>query len=117
MSNTPTFVPLNDDAALDAAFAAPLAVLYKHSTTCSLSAMAYEEVAQYLKRPDAEPIQLVDLLAFRPISNAIETRSGIRHESPQILILKQGEVVWNASHRRVTAQAIADAVNAARSTT
>jgi len=114
MANTPTFVPLADDAALDAAFTAPLAVVFKHSTTCSLSAVAYEEVAQYLKQPGAEPIQLVDLLAFRSISNAIETRSGVRHESPQVLILKDGAVVWNASHRRITPQTIAAAVAAAR---
>lgn len=108
------FVPLADDAALDAAFAAPLAVVFKHSTSCSLSAMAYDEVRRYLERADAEPVRLVDLLAHRSISNAIESRSGIRHESPQVLVLVGGTVVWNASHRRVTAEAVAEAVAAAR---
>ena len=108
------FVPLADDAALQTAFSAPLALVFKHSTSCSLSAMAYDEVRTYLARPDAEPVWLLDLLAHRPISNAVETRSGVRHESPQLFVLVHGSVAWHASHRRVTAAAIADAVAAAR---
>lgn len=108
-----TFQPLADEAALDAAFAAPLAVIFKHSTSCSLSAMAHAELRRYLERPDAVPVHLVDLLAVRPISNAIEARSGVRHESPQLLVLRHGAVQWHASHRRVTADALAAALTEA----
>lgn len=107
------FVPLAAEADLDAVFAQPLAVVYKHSTTCSLSAMAHDEVRRYLARPGAEPIHIVRVIEERPVSNAIEARTGIRHESPQILVLRAGSVVFHASHRRVTADAIADAVAAA----
>ncbi len=107
-------VPLASDAELDAALAAPLAVIFKHSTSCNLSAMAHDEVRRYLGRPDATRIALLKVIESRPVSNAVEERTGIRHESPQVLVLRNGAVVWHASHRRVTAEAIAEAVASAQ---
>lgn len=106
----PAFVPLADAASLDAAFTDPCAVVFKHSTACTLSAMAYDEVRRYLVRPDALPVRLLDLLAHRALSDAVEARSRIRHESPQVLLLVNGTVAWHASHRGVTADAIAAAI-------
>ena len=71
-------------------------LIYKHSTTCSLSESAWEE----LKQSDFE-INYLDLLAYRAISNAIEAKYKILHESPQVLVIKDGVCIYNESHWRI----------------
>jgi bacillithiol system protein YtxJ len=46
----------------------------------------------------------------REVSREVEARTGVRHESPQALILRGGEAVWSASHWRVTAEAVESAL-------
>jgi bacillithiol system protein YtxJ len=90
--------------------AAPVAVLYKHSPTCGLSDMALDEVAAFsLQHPDI-PIYQVDVLSQRPLSNEIEAVLGIRHESPQAFVFRDGGVTWHGSHRRVQRGTLADQV-------
>ena len=79
-------------------------VLFKHSTRCSVSRMAMknllDEMAEtYLDKLD---IFYLDLLNYRAISNAIAARYKIRHESPQILVIKNGKCVAHASHSEVS---------------
>ena len=76
-------------------------IIFKHSNSCPISSEAYDEVA---KLPI--DISLVVVQERRDISNAIEEKSGIQHESPQVLILKNGKIVWSASHRKITAESI-----------
>jgi thioredoxin 1 len=81
----------------------PLAVVYKHSTTCGLCDIAMDEITRFVDGQPDVPVHLVDVLRQRPLSNAIEAGLGIRHESPQAIVLAHGEPVWHGSHRRVTA--------------
>lgn len=83
-------------------------VVFKHSTTCPISAAAYQEMTQL----DAE-VALVDVQSARELSREIENRTGLAHESPQVIILRNGKVVWSASHRKVKADAVAQAVREA----
>lgn len=76
-------------------------VLFKHSTTCPISSDVYAEVSD----ADAD-VNLIVVQAARNISNAIAERTGIRHESPQAIILKDGKAVYHASHYDVTAEEI-----------
>lgn len=99
---------------LDAAFALSAAqpiLIYKHSLTCGTSGLAYEEVLD-LAEGSMLPGSafLVRIQAARDVSQAIEDRLGIRHESPQVLLIVEGRVVWHASHFRVTARAISEAM-------
>ena len=80
-------------------------VIFKHSTTCSVSAAAYDEMRQF----DGE-VCLIEVQRARDLSREIEKRTGIRHETPQVIVIEKGKVVWNASHWKVTAQAVTDAV-------
>jgi len=73
-------------------------VLFKHSTTCPISAGVYEEVSRV-----SADINLVVIQSARHISSAIAEKTGIRHESPQAIILKDGEPIYHASHFDVTA--------------
>jgi bacillithiol system protein YtxJ len=67
---------------------------------------ALDEVEAFVAaHPDA-PAYLVDVRAERPQSQLIAARAGVRHESPQIIILRRGSAVWSASHGDITAGAI-----------
>ncbi len=73
-------------------------VLFKHSTTCPISAGVYQEISN----ADAD-INLIVVQRARDVSNAVAEKTGIRHETPQAFVLKNGEVVYHASHYDVTA--------------
>lgn len=92
---------------------AALRVVYKHSPTCSLSAVALDEMNRFRAAHPAQPVEQLDVFADRPRCMAIEAETGVRHESPQVLVYVGDRVVWHASHRRVTADAVAAAVRAA----
>lgn len=91
----------------------PVAVLYKHSPTCGLSSMALDEVEAFSAQHPDVPIYLVDVLSQRTLSNEIEATLGIRHESPQAFVFRDGAVVWHGSHRRVQRGTLAEQVTVA----
>lgn len=80
-------------------------VIFKHSLTCPISAAAYEQMEEF----DGE-VALVEVQRARDLSTEIENRLGVAHESPQIIVLSKGQVAWNASHFKITAEAVAEAV-------
>ena len=102
------FIPLADADALEELFelshSRPV-VLFKHSTTCPISSAAYQEISQY-----EGDIALLIVQSARELSRAVETRTGVRHESPQAIVLREGRAVWNASHWRVRAEEVARVV-------
>ncbi len=75
--------------------------LFKHSSTCDLSADAKREM-EVVKIPVYE----LTVQTARPLSNHIESHFGIRHESPQVILIHQGKSIFDASHRNVTADCI-----------
>jgi bacillithiol system protein YtxJ len=107
------FIEVDDNAALDDLFArsqvAPV-VLFKHSTTCPISARAHRQMSQ-LNRAAVGEVALVVVQTARAVSTEIERRTGIRHESPQAFVIRDGKVVWDASHFDITAEAVERAVN------
>lgn len=80
-------------------------VIYKHSPTCSLCSWSKQVLGQFAEAETVE-MQLVDVFADRSFSQQIEARFGVRHESPQVLVIENGEVVWHASHRGVAPERI-----------
>lgn len=91
-----------------------LVVIYKHSPACERSAMALGEITKFLDGPAGGlPVHIVDVLAARSASQWIEAATGIRHESPQALVIRDGRAVWSASHWGVTADALTTALAAA----
>lgn len=81
------------------------AILFKHSNSCGISARAYREMATVER-----PVGIVTVQKARAVSEEIERRFGLSHETPQVLIVRNGEAVWNASHNDVRAQAVEAAV-------
>lgn len=84
-------------------------VLYKHSPTCSLCGWSEHVLARFADEEQVE-LQLVDVFEDRAFSRAVEARFGVRHESPQILIIEDGVVRWHASHRGVAPERVRKAL-------
>jgi len=61
-----------------------------------------DEVEAFLAAHPNVKAYLVDVRAERPLSQQIAARTGVRHESPQVIILRRGASIWNASHYDIT---------------
>ena len=72
-------------------------VIFKHSTRCSISSVALQRL-QKATQPDGLDFYFLDLLAHRSISNKIVETFQVHHESPQVLVIKNGECVFDESH-------------------
>ena len=82
----------------------PVAV-FKHSTACPVSSSAYREMQRF-----PGEIALIEVQNARDLSQEVGARTGIAHESPQVIILRNGKAVWHASHWKVTAHAVEQAM-------
>jgi bacillithiol system protein YtxJ len=100
------------DALLRASDRHPL-VLFKHSHTCGVSAEALDELVEHLSRKQYDATYaIVTVQTHRSVSNAVAQQLGVRHETPQVLLIRNGRVVWSATHFRVTAAAVEAALTA-----
>lgn len=98
---------LTDQTALDALLAAGgPAWLLKHSATCPISAAAHDEVRAYAAAHPDEPVGVIVVQSHRPLSNAVAARLGFAHQSPQLFLLRDGAVRWQASHWSITRAAM-----------
>ena len=99
------------DRALDESARRPL-VIFKHSPTCGISAQAFESISEWMTHEtrDAD-FFIVPVQASRGVSTLLAQRFGIRHESPQVMVIDRGEVSWHGSHYRATADSIATALD------
>jgi bacillithiol system protein YtxJ len=80
-------------------------VLFKHSTRCSISRMALKQFDTAFNYPE-EKIDwyLLDLLNHRDLSNEIASRYNVVHQSPQIVVIRNGKAVFNESHDSIAAE-------------
>ena len=86
-------------------------VIFKHSTRCSISAMAKGRLERSLA-PENADFYFLDLIAHRNISNKISAAFNVFHESPQILVIRNGECIYDESHGSITMDEIAEQVSA-----
>ena len=80
-------------------------VIFKHSTRCSISRMALKQFETEFNFPK-EKIDwyLLDLLNHRDLSNEIASRYNVVHQSPQIVVIRNGKAVFNESHDSISAE-------------
>jgi len=78
-------------------------IIFKHSTRCAISASALNRIERNYIESNGKGFSwyFLDLLRHRDISNAIANRYGIEHESPQVLIIRNGQCVYHASHSEI----------------
>jgi bacillithiol system protein YtxJ len=72
-------------------------LIFKHSTRCSISVMAKARLEKSLPETKVETHYL-DLLTYRQLSNLIAEKYNVHHESPQVLLIKNGECIYDESH-------------------
>jgi bacillithiol system protein YtxJ len=86
-------------------------LLFKHSYSCGVSAEALDELLAHLDdQPGHARYAMVTVQTHRDVSNAIAAKLGVRHETPQALLVQDGRVVWSASHFRVNADSLGKAL-------
>ena len=79
-------------------------LLFKHSRTCGISHEALDELRVHLERSGAQATyKLITVQSHRHVSDEAAERLGVRHETPQAILLRDGRPVWKASHFRITA--------------
>src|SRR5918992_5729080 len=106
-----TITPLSDLQMLEAAIAESSerpVLLFKHSRTCGISWEALDELQVHLERrtqPDAT-YKMITVQSHRSVSEEAAARLGVRHETPQAILLRHGKPVWKASHFKITADAL-----------
>ncbi len=82
-------------------------VIFKHSTRCGVSHMAQHQLERdWNFQPEELDFFYLDLIRHRPVSNAVAETFEVRHQSPQILIIKNGEVAFHTSHHRIGVEII-----------
>lgn len=97
---------LQHQTQVDALLEEKVVVLFKHSTQCAISDTAYEDVSSFeSKNPDV-PVYLIDVIEDRPLAQYVTERVGVAHESPQLILLQEGRVVWHASHFDLAGEAL-----------
>ena len=79
-------------------------IVFKHSNACSISARAYREMEK------VDDVNILEVQSAREVSRELANMTGVRHETPQVIVLRNGKAVWNASHFDVTATSVMKAV-------
>lgn len=88
-------------------------VIFKHSTRCGISRMVLRnfETSFQMEQGDDHKMYFLDLIANRDISNEVARRFGVTHQSPQVIVIKEGNVVYHASHQSIDAAEVESCIN------
>ncbi len=80
-------------------------MFFKHSIRCSISSMAMNRVESDWDLEDVTPVYL-DLINFRNLSNLLAETFEVEHQSPQVILVKDGKSIYNASHNQISVASI-----------
>ncbi len=78
-------------------------IIFKHSTRCSISTMALSRFEKEWVEVEDTKLYFLDLIKFREVSDYVAEKSLIVHQSPQLIAVKEGKVVYNNSHNGISA--------------
>ena len=81
-------------------------IIFKHSTRCSISRMALKQFEREFTSEDKVTPYFLDLIVNRDVSNEIAAKFMVTHQSPQIIVVKDGKSIYNASHSDISADKI-----------
>jgi bacillithiol system protein YtxJ len=103
--------PVTTQADAEALIASPVpAWLLKHSNACPISFAALDAFTAFLERQEAMPAGVLVIQEQRQLSNWVADRLKRAHQSPQVFLLRSGQVLWTATHWSITAEAMAAAL-------
>ncbi len=83
-------------------------LIFKHSTRCSISSMSLDRLLRKWQDSDGDKLEpfYLDLIAYRDISDLVAREFGVFHQSPQAIIIKNGEAIYDSSHFNISYQDI-----------
>jgi bacillithiol system protein YtxJ len=99
------FLPVTTPAAVEDLFvqsAEHPVILLKHDPSCPISQAAYQDMQQA-----TQDVAIIDVARAPDLSGDIAARTGVTHESPQVIVLRDGNAIWSASHYDITYAAVA----------
>lgn len=82
------------------------ALIFKHSTRCGISRSVLSQFERELEEKEGFTLYFLDLLNFRNLSDSIAEKTNVRHESPQVLLIQDGKIRYQASHESINAHYI-----------
>lgn len=86
-------------------------LIYKHSFTCGICHMALESIESSFKELEKQAdMHFVDVKEARPVSDLFAEELDVRHESPQVIIIRDGVAVWDESHHAIKGDMVLEAV-------
>ena len=98
------WTPLQDSAQLETlktqSYTRPQ-VIFKHSTSCAISKLVLNRLERS-ETPAGLDFLFLDLLQYRPLSREVSETFRIEHESPQILLIREGKCIYNESHTGIS---------------
>ena len=86
--------------------------IFKHSLTCPISGVAWAEFKRFAAdhpQGNGTVFAVIEIQYARPVSAALAERTGVRHQSPQAILLREGRVSWHASHYDIDGAALRQA--------
>jgi bacillithiol system protein YtxJ len=96
----------------DSLLSEEISIIFKHSPTCPVSWFAHREVARFCENQPDAPVYLISVRRQRDIARHVAQSTGVQHQSPQVVVLRRGDVLAAASHDDITAEWIASAIAA-----
>ena len=107
------WIPLTNLEQLESIGAAEgYSVIFKHSTRCSVSMMAKKRFEHDCDSiPEGTSVYFLDLISNREVSNTIAQKFSVHHESPQLLLIKNGECIYETSHGEISAEDLAEQIS------
>lgn len=94
---------------IELSFNKPVAI-FKHSTRCSISSVAKMRLSSSWKFDEELPIYYLDLLSHRSLSNLIAQKFNVEHQSPQLIVIKDGEQIYYNSHLSISVKEVKKAL-------
>lgn len=79
-------------------------LIFKHSTSCSISGMAWDRLKRNWNENETSKVKpyYLDLLSFREVSNKVAEEFDVMHQSPQVIVIKNGDAVYSSSHMGIS---------------
>lgn len=99
---------ITEAGALERALRAETAVLYKYSPSCAVSAVAATQIDRFADEHPDTPVYKLDVVARKDLALVVADRLDVRHQSPQVILMRNGRPVWQASHYGIRATRLAN---------
>jgi len=110
MSEIPILLSEEEVEAIFTATDARPFFLFKHSLTCPISMRARRRFEHFVGQDPGADCGLIEIQNSRALSKAVAARTQVRHESPQVLLVHRGKVIWHASHESIHEDALRQAL-------